>query len=56
MTETRISPPGAGAIYMAGIPEANIASCYSCHGSNGEGVWDIPRLGGLALFLFEGAT
>jgi cytochrome c553 len=33
---------------MAGIPEANIASCYACHGPNGEGVRDIPRLGGLA--------
>jgi cytochrome c553 len=36
------------AIYMAGIPEANIASCYACHGPNGEGIRDIPRLGGLA--------
>lgn len=36
------------AIYMDGIPEANIASCYACHGPNGEGVRDIPRLGGLA--------
>jgi cytochrome c553 len=36
------------AIYMDGIPEANIASCYACHGPNGEGLRDIPRLGGLA--------
>ena len=36
------------AIYLDGIPEANIASCYACHGPNGEGVRDIPRLGGLA--------
>jgi cytochrome c553 len=35
------------AIYMDGIPEANIASCYACHGPSGEGVRDIPRLGGL---------
>jgi cytochrome c553 len=35
-------------IYMEGIPEANIASCYACHGPNAEGVRDIPRLGGLA--------
>ena len=35
------------AIYLDGIPEANIASCYACHGPNGEGVRDIPRLGGL---------
>jgi cytochrome c553 len=36
------------AIYMEGIPEANIASCYACHGPNAEGVREIPRLGGLA--------
>jgi cytochrome c553 len=35
-------------IYLEGIPEANIASCYACHGPNAEGVRDIPRLGGLA--------
>jgi cytochrome c553 len=35
-------------IYLDGIPEANIASCYACHGPNAEGVRDIPRLGGLA--------
>jgi cytochrome c553 len=34
-------------IYLDGIPEANIASCYACHGPNAEGVRDIPRLGGL---------
>jgi cytochrome c553 len=34
-------------IYLNGIPEANIASCYACHGPNAEGVRDIPRLGGL---------
>jgi cytochrome c553 len=33
---------------MDGMPEANIASCYACHDPNGEGVRDIPRLGGLA--------
>ena len=36
------------ALYMDGVPEANIVSCYACHGPNGEGVRDIPRLGGLA--------
>ena len=35
-------------IYMEGIPEANIASCYACHGPNAEGVREIPRLGGLS--------
>ncbi len=40
-------------IYMDGIPEANIASCYACHGPNAEGVRDIPRLGGLAYFYVK---
>ena len=38
---------------MEGIPEANIASCYACHGPNAEGVRDIPRLGGLAYFYLK---
>lgn len=41
------------AIYMDGIPEANIASCYACHGPNAEGVREIPRLGGLAHFYMK---
>lgn len=41
------------AIYMDGIPEANIASCYACHGPNAEGVREIPRLGGLAYFYIK---
>ncbi len=41
------------AIYMDGVPEANIASCYACHGPNAEGVRDIPRLGGLAYFYLK---
>ena len=41
-------------IYLDGIPEANIASCYACHGPNAEGVRDIPRLGGLAYFYLKG--
>jgi cytochrome c553 len=35
------------AIYLEGIPEANIAACYACHGPNAEGIREIPRLGGL---------
>ncbi len=35
-------------IYLEGIPEANVAACYACHGPNAEGIRDIPRLGGLA--------
>jgi cytochrome c553 len=40
-------------IYMEGIPEANIAACYACHGPDGVGVRDIPRLGGLAYFYLK---
>jgi cytochrome c553 len=40
-------------IYMEGIPQANVASCYACHGPNAEGVRDIPRLGGLAYFYLK---
>ena len=40
-------------IYMEGIPEANIVSCYACHGPNAEGIRDIPRLGGLAYFYIR---
>jgi cytochrome c553 len=42
------------AIYLDGIPEANIVSCYACHGPNAEGIRDIPRLGGLAYFYLKG--
>jgi cytochrome c553 len=40
-------------IYLDGIPEANIVSCYACHGPNAEGVRNIPRLGGLAYFYVK---
>jgi cytochrome c553 len=40
-------------IYMDGIPEANVVSCYACHGPNAEGIRDIPRLGGLAYFYIK---
>jgi cbb3-type cytochrome c oxidase subunit III len=40
-------------IFQNGIPEANIVSCYACHGPNGEGIRDIPRLGGLAYFYVK---
>jgi cytochrome c553 len=40
-------------IYLDGIPEANIVSCYACHGPNAEGTRDIPRLGGLAYFYLK---
>jgi len=35
-------------IYMEGIPDANVAACYACHGPNAEGIREIPRLGGLS--------
>lgn len=41
-------------IYLDGIPEANIASCYACHGPNAEGIRDIPRLGGMAYSYLKG--
>ena len=41
-------------IYMDGIPEANIVSCYACHGPNAEGVREIPRLGGLSYSYLKG--
>ena len=41
-------------IYLDGIPESNVVSCYACHGPNAEGVRDIPRLGGLAYFYLKG--
>ncbi|MGO9007143.1 MAG: c-type cytochrome [Beijerinckiaceae bacterium] len=40
-------------IYELGIPEANIPSCLVCHAPNGEGVREIPRLGGLSYFYLK---
>jgi cytochrome c553 len=40
-------------IYMQGIPEANIAACLACHGPGGQGVREIPRLGGLSYFYLK---
>ena len=41
------------AIYLEGIPDANVAACYACHGPNAEGIRDIPRLGGLSRFYLK---
>jgi cytochrome c553 len=41
------------AIYMEGIPDANVAACYACHGPDAEGIRDIPRLGGLSRFYLK---
>lgn len=35
------------AIYQEGIPDSNIAACVACHGPRGQGIGEIPRLGGL---------
>jgi cytochrome c553 len=40
--------PIGRAIYQDGIPTSNIVSCVACHGPNGEGIGEIPRLGGLS--------
>jgi cytochrome c553 len=41
------------AIYLQGIPEANIAACLACHGPAGQGVREIPRLGGMSYFYLK---
>nr|WP_244422916.1 c-type cytochrome [Bradyrhizobium sp. ORS 278] len=41
-------------IYQEGVPEANIVSCYACHGPDAQGVRDIPRLGGLSFSYLKG--
>jgi cytochrome c553 len=41
------------AIYLQGIPEANIAACLACHGPGGHGVREIPRLGGMSYFYLK---
>jgi cytochrome c553 len=40
-------------IYLQGIPEANIAACLACHGPAGQGVREIPRLGGMSYFYLK---
>ncbi len=40
-------------IYVQGIPEANVVACLACHGPGGQGVRDIPRLGGLSYFYLK---
>ncbi len=40
-------------IYLQGIPEANIVACLACHGPAGQGVREIPRLGGMSYFYLK---
>ena len=41
------------AIYLQGIPEANVVACLACHGPDGQGVREIPRLGGMSYFYLK---
>lgn len=40
-------------IYLQGIPEANVVACIACHGPAGQGVREIPRLGGMSYFYLK---
>lgn len=40
-------------IYERGNPEANIVSCAVCHGPNGEGIQQIPRIAGLSYYYLK---
>ena len=33
-------------IYEDGLPESNVAACFACHGTDGKGQNEIPRLAG----------
>ena len=41
------------AIYQEGAPEANVAACVACHGPRGQGIAEIPRLGGLSYAYLQ---
>ena len=36
------------AIFENGVPDENIVACQACHGPEGQGIREIPRLGGLS--------
>jgi len=40
-------------LYQEGIADSNIVACAPCHGSNAEGVREIPRLGGLSYYYLK---
>ena len=40
-------------IFLQGVPEANIVACQACHGPAGQGVREIPRLGGMSYFYLK---
>jgi cytochrome c553 len=35
-------------IFENGVPDENIVACQACHGPEGQGIREIPRLGGLS--------
>lgn len=37
---------GGAELFDKGLPERGIPACKSCHGANGEGLGDFPRLAG----------
>lgn len=41
-------------IFEQGVPDVNIVNCIVCHGPNGQGVRDIPRLGGQSYRYIKG--
>jgi cytochrome c553 len=38
--------PAGEKIFQNGVPEANVAACAACHGPEGQGSGEIPRLAG----------
>ena len=38
--------PTGEKIFQNGVPEANVAACAACHGPEGQGIGEIPRLAG----------
>lgn len=40
-------------IFDNGIPSENVVACIVCHGPNGQGVRQIPRLGGLSYLYVK---
>ncbi|WP_245452850.1 c-type cytochrome [Bradyrhizobium sp. C9] len=40
------SSPAGRQIFNEGLPEANVPACSACHGSDGHGQNEIPRLAG----------
>jgi cytochrome c553 len=46
--------PTGEKIFQNGVPEANVAACAACHGPEGQGSGEIPRLAGqLSDYLYN---